>query len=86
MTPIVSLGRGVVLPKARWKPKPAKPGEDHPRAVLTNEQVRRIWRLRCQVSQGVLAKREGTTQSTISRIWHRKAWTTVTDGVEVGFA
>lgn len=74
------LGFGLSLPEERWKPQPAKPGEDHPRATLTNQEVREIYGLRWQVSQGVLAKRYKTQQSTISRIWHRRAWRSVTEG------
>lgn len=66
--------------KARWT-CPSFPGETHPCATLTNEQVREIFKLRMQVEQPMLARRYKTQQSTISRIWHRKAWKSVTENL-----
>ena len=74
---MVSLGFGISLPRGRRKPN--KSGESNPRAKLTSEQVRDIWGQRFQVSGMVLAKKHKALPSTISRIWHRTAWKTVTD-------
>jgi hypothetical protein len=52
-------------------------GENHPQAILTDEQVREILR-RSTEKRRILGEEFGVAHSVISRIIHRKSWKHIT--------
>lgn len=60
-------------------------GEDHPFAVLTEEQVREIIRLRGVETQARLAARFGVNQQHISLIQRGKRWGHVHRKIQIAF-
>lgn len=68
MRDMVAKGRGNV---------PVFHGEDHPRAKLTEREVREIRSLQGSLTQVVIAERFGITQSRVSEILLRKRWASV---------
>ena len=52
-------------------------GENHPQAILTDEQVREI-RARSTENRRILGEEYGVARNTISKIIHRKRWKHIT--------
>jgi len=68
------LGFGLWLPVKRAVVKRTKP-------VLTHQQIRDLYAIRWTVTQEEAATMCGTSQSVVERIWNRRAYCKVTEGM-----
>ena len=57
--------------------KVANKGEANPRAKLTEQQVRRIRRLKGRLQSRIIARIYGIEKSAVLRIWNGKLWRSV---------
>lgn len=69
-----SLGFGLTLPVHRAPVRRTKP-------ILTHDQIRELYAIRWTVTQEEAATLFGTSQSIVGRIWNRRAWLSVTEGM-----